>query len=454
MIVKNVEKKEKSSVAFQVEIDSVAFEDAVNKAYLKNRKSISIPGFRRGKAPRQVIEGMYGKSVFYDDAIGELSPDAFEFGAESENLNTVGKPSIENVDISDDKILTISFQTAIYPEVTLGEYKNLEVEREKPIISETEVDAEIDRVRQRGARYEVVDRASRISDTVMIDFEGFIDSIPFEGGKAEGQGLTLGAGQFIPGFEDQLIGTKAGDDVTVNVTFPEDYQKEDLAGKAAIFKVKVNEVREEQLPALDDEFAKDVSEYDTLAEYREFIRAELLKNREQTLEEDFKRRILEKAISNMTAEVPEAMIEFRQDMVVNEYAQRLAMQGMSLEHYFNMTGMDPNALRQSARPIAIQQVQLDLLLNKVVEVENVEISEEEFAAELAEIAEIYGLAPEDAKAQIGDERIRSDAKLKKASELITNSGIAVAPAPTVLGKPVPEKGADAASEAASDEKAE
>ena len=268
MIVKNVRKKEKSTVTFDVLCDAAEFEKAVNEAYLRNKSKIFVPGFRKGKAPRMVIEGMYGKDVFYDDAADELAPVAFNFALEKRDLRTVGNPLVKKVDVSDAKELTISFVTAVWPEVTLGQYKGLEAPKAKVEITDGQVDEELEKIRRRNSRIQSVERPAKLEDTAVIDYEGSVDGVPFDGGKAEGHNLVLGSGAFIPGFEDQVVGMGAGEERDINVTFPEDYAEKSLAGKAAVFHVKCNEVKETQLPALDDEFAKDVSEFDTLAEYR------------------------------------------------------------------------------------------------------------------------------------------------------------------------------------------
>ena len=426
MIVKSVEKKENNTATFQVEIDKAEFEAAVNKAYLKNKKSIAVPGFRKGKAPRMIIEGMYGADVFYDDAINGLAPDAFSFATEKEELKTVGRPSVSDVNISDDKVLTLSFETALYPVATLGEYKNLEAPKDNVEVTDEDVDAELANVLKRNSRLVTVERAAADGDTAVIDFDGYLDGERFDGGQADGHSLVLGSGQFVPGFEEQIIGLSAGDEKDIDITFPEDYHAE-LAGKAVVFKVKVNEVKESQMPELDDEFAKDVSEFDTLDEYKADLRANLEKTRETAAQDKFKEALLKKAIENMQVEIPDAMIEEQQDIMMNDYSQNLAMQGYSLDQYLGMMGMDANLFRASSRPSAVRQIESELLLNNVADAEKIECTAEEIDEEYKRIAESYGVDLDTVKKAVDEETITKDLRLKKASEVLYGSGIATEP---------------------------
>lgn len=428
MVVKSVEKREDSTVKFQVEIDPEAFEAALNRAYIKDKNQIMISGFRKGHAPRKLVEAMYGKDFFHEDAVELISMDAFDFGVQEEKLDAIGRPGLLDTDVSDDKTCTLTFETAVYPEVTLGDYKNLEAVRPDASVSEEELDAEIEGVRRRNARQTAVDRPAQEGDILLVDFEGFLNGVPFEGGKGEDQTLTLGSGQFIPGFEEQLAGAKAGDELDVTVTFPEDYEPS-LAGKEAVFHVKLKEVKEEQLPELDDEFAKDVSEFDTLEEYRASVRAELEKKRADEVQHAFEENVLQKAVDNMTAVIPEAMFVSRQDGLVNEFAQNLAAQGLTLEQYMQMFGMDPVSLRNSTRATAEKQVRLRVLLKKVAETEGIEAGDAEIAEEYDKLAEEYGMPAETLKAEIDQQIIREDLLRRKASELITGSGVPVPPEP-------------------------
>ena len=427
MIVKDIEKKENNEVSFKVEIDSNEFEAALQKAYLKNRGQMSVPGFRKGKAPRVVIEGMYGKSVFYEDAINDLSMPAFEFAVEAEGFNTVGKPGCTDMDVSDDKMLTLTYEAALYPEVTLGQYIGLEAPKEKPEVDPDYADSELKRLQIRNSRTITVERAAAMGDTVTIDYLGTIDAVPFEGGASEGYGLELGSGQFVPGFEEQIVGMKAGDERDIDITFPEEYHEE-VAGKAAVFHVTVKEVKEREMPEIDDEFAKDISEMDTLEEYKKSIieaeQARLIEAAQQA----FHDALIIKAVENMTAEIPDAMIDERQEAIVQDYARGMAMQGMEFDRYLALMGMDYEAFYESARPAALRQIQTQVMLMKIAEVENIEVSDEEIEEELQKLAEMYNVDIETVKAAAFNETgIQNDHKIKKAAELIYASGIAVDP---------------------------
>lgn len=425
MIVKNVEKKEKNTVAFQVVVDKGEFEEAVSSAYLKNKKKITVPGFRKGKAPRMVIEGMYGANVFYDDAIEEVSPKAYEFAVEQEGLKTVGRPSITAADVDDDKALTISFDAALYPEVTLGQYKGIEAPKEEINITDAEVDSYIDEIRKRNGRKVTAEREAKLGDTVVIDYDGYLDGVRFDGGKAEGAELELGSNQFVPGFEEQVIGMKAGDEKDLDITFPENYH-EALAGKAVVFKVKVHEVTELELPAVDDEFAKDVSEFDTLVDYKAAIMEELVSKRTQAVDEDFGYQVMQKAVENMTCEVPDAMIEERMEAMMQDYDRNLMQRGMRLEEYIRMTGMDPVSFQNMLRPQAEAQVKTDLLLSEVAKAENIEVTDEELDESIKSIAEAYGATVEQIKAAVPADAMMDDMKKKKANDIIMQSAVPTA----------------------------
>ncbi len=426
MIVKNVEKKEKNVVTFQVELNQEEFEENVQEAYKKNKKNINVPGFRKGKAPRMVIEGMYGANVFYDDAIEEASSKAFTFAVGEENLTTVGRPSCTDANVADDKTLLLSFESALYPEVTLGQYKGLEVPKEEINITDADVDKYLEEMQKRHGRQVSVDTAAKLGDTADIDFEGFLDGVPFEGGKGEGHKLELGAGQFVPGFEEQVVGMTPGSEKDIDITFPEEYHS-DLAGKAVVFKVKCNEVLETELPEIDDEFAKDVSEFDSLSEYREAIMEELVKGRKKAVEEDFAFAAIEAAADKMTCEIPEAMIEERMSLSVQEYDRNLMAQGMRLEEYVRMMGMDMHAFLEMLRPQAVTQIKSDLLFAAVVKEENFEITDEEIEEAINGMAEAYNTNPEQIKNALPREIMEEDMKKKKANDLILETAIPVAP---------------------------
>ena len=424
MIVKNVEKKEKSTVSFDVLCDAAEFEKAVNGAYLKNKSKIFVQGFRKGKAPRMIIEGMYGKDVFYDDAADALAPEAFRFAVEQEKLRTVGTPAVTAVNVSDDKELTLCFTTAVWPEVTLGQYKGLEAPKAKVSVSDEQVDEELEKVRRRNSRIVTVERPAKLEDTAVIDYKGTVDGVAFDGGAAEGHNLVLGSGAFIPGFEDQVVGMSAGEEKDVNVTFPEEYHEKSLAGKAAVFHVKCNEVKETQLPDLDDEFAKDVSEFDTLDEYKASVRERLTKAAEAEAESAYQSALIEKAGDNITADIPAAMVEDQLDNMVD---QNLQMNGLNLELYLKYLGQDPNAFREQNRPTAERRVKTDLVLDKVAEVEDIQVADEEVEAEYARLAEQYGMEAEQVKKALAREIVSGDVRTRKAAELIFAAGVPTEP---------------------------
>ena len=426
MIVKNVEQKEKNQATFQVEIDKEAFEEAINNAYLKNKKNISVPGFRKGKAPRMVIEGMYGVEVFYEDAFDELAPKAFAFGVEQEKLRAVGRPNLTATDVSDDKVLTLSFETALYPEVKLGQYKGIEAPRDSDDITPEKVDEYIEEMRKRNARQIAVEREAKLGDTVVLDYDGYLDGERFSGGKAESQTLELGSGSFVPGFEDQLVGLKAGDEKDIDVTFPEDYHP-DLAGKAVVFKVKIHEVQETELPEVDDEFAKDVSAFDTLSEYRKAIIEQLQKSRKDAVDDEFGYKVMKKASDAIECDIPDAMVEERMSQIMQEYDQNLMSRGMRLEEYIRMSGMDPKAFQDMIRPQAVDQVRTDLLLAAVADAENIEIPEEDVEKSLQEIADAYHVTIDQIKEAVPHDSMVKDMRMKKASDLIMESAIALPP---------------------------
>ena len=428
MIVKNVEKKEKSTVSFDVLCDAAEFEKAVDAAYRKNKGKIFVQGFRKGKAPRMVIEGMYGKDVFYEDATDELAPAAFRFAVQQESLRTVGNPAISSYDISDDKELTLSFVTAVWPEVTLGEYKGLEAPMAKAEISDEQIDEELEKIRRRNARIVTAERPAKDGDTAVIDYLGTVDGVPFDGGKDENHGLVLGSGTFIPGFEEQVVGMSIGEEKDISVTFPEDYHSADLAGKAAVFHVKVNDIKEEILPELDDEFVKDVSEFDTLADYRVAIRGRMETVEKDNAENEYHNALIEKAADNMTVEIPDAMIEEQLDSMVREYDQNMQASGLNLETYLQYIGQDINSFRAQMRPMADRRARTELLLEKVAEAEAIEVTEEEIAEEYEKAAENYQVDLEVVKSAVPESAIVGDIKARKAAQIIFDSGVPAEPA--------------------------
>ncbi len=423
MVVKNLEKKENGKLGFQVEIDAAAFEKAVNGAYLKAKKSIHVPGFRKGKAPRMVVEGMYGTDVFYEDAIEELAPAAFEAGIAESDARTVGHPAIVNFNVDETKTLTIDFEIALYPEVKLGEYKGIEAYKAPVEVSEEEITAELAKEQKKGARIVTVEREAAEGDTANIDFEGFKDGVAFDGGKGEGFDLTLGSGSFVPGFEEQVVGMKAGEEKDIDITFPEDYTPE-LAGAAVVFHVKCNEVKETVLPELDDEFAKDVSEFDTLEEYKASLKAEILERKSEGSEKDFKEAALQKAVDNMEVEVPDAMVDEQVDRVCEDYARNCAMQGFEFSQYLGMMGMDENTFRAMMRPSAANEVRTQIFLEACAEAEGIVVSEEDIEKEYTTAAEAYSMDVEELKKAISTEIIARDLKMRKAAEVVAEAAVA------------------------------
>lgn len=425
MNVKSVE-KENGKAKVVVEIDKPEFEQALNKAYAKCRKDIMLPGFRKGKAPRKMIESMYGATVFYEDAVNEIFPEIYTTAIVDQQLKAVGSPSVSNMDTPDEGGVVLTIETELYPEVTLGQYKGIEVPKREVKVEESEVDAELSRMAERNARIETVDRAAQMGDTVVIDFEGFEGGKPFQGGKAEDYSLTLGSGSFIPGFEEALVGAVAGEERDVNVTFPENYAKE-LAGKPAVFKCKVHEVKESIKPELDDEFAKDVSEFDTLDALKNDIRERFTKSREEQNERAFESSAVQLAAANMTCNVPACMIDEQVDHQIEQFAYQLQSQGMKMEDYTKMIGGDLSSLRQSMRPMAEQTVRSDILLSEIARAENLEVTDEEVEEELKKLAEQYQMELDKVKAAVDTAAVKSDLMGKKAAKIITDNAVAVAP---------------------------
>ena len=426
MNVKSVE-KENGKAKVVVEIDKAEFEQALNKAYAKCRKDIMLPGFRKGKAPRKMVESMYGATVFYEDAVNEIFPDIYTKAIVEQELKAVGSPSASNMDTPDEGGVVLTIETELYAEVTLGQHKGLEVPKREVKVEESEVDAEVGRMAERNARIETVDRAAANGDTVVIDFEGFVDDKPFQGGKAEDYSLTLGSGSFIPGFEDALVGAVAGEERDVNVTFPEDYSAKELAGKPAVFKCKVHEVKESIKPELDDEFAKDVSEFDTLDALKDDIRTRFTKSRTEQNDRAFESAAVQMAAANMTCNIPACMIDEQVDHQIEQFAYQLQSQGMKMEDYVKMVGGDLSSLRASMRPMAEQTVRSDILLSEIAHAENLEVTDEEVEEELKKLAEQYQMELDKVKAAVDTAAVKSDLMGRKAAKLITDSAVAVAP---------------------------
>lgn len=419
MELKNTEKQEHSVVALTIEITKAEFEAAKDKAFKKTGKNITVPGFRKGKAPRKMIEKLYGEGVFFEEAFNIIYPDAMEMAAEKSGIKPVGRADVDLGDPAEEGGLTIIAKVPVEPEVELGEYKGIEVEKETVKVLQADVKAELNRMAQRNARTETVERKAKKNDTVDIDFEGFVDGVPFEGGKAEHHELTLGSGAFIPGFEDQLIGCKAGDEKDVVVTFPEEYHAKELAGKEATFKCKVHKVEETILPEIDDEFAKDVSDTcETLDDLKKEITERLKAERQEAADNAFEEKVLDAVIDGMKADIPAAMIDSQVDTIVQDFGYRLQMQGMGLEQYLKMTGTEMGAFRAMFQSQAERQVKTRLALQKVVELEGITVSDTELEEEYAKMAEQYKMEVEKVKAIVSKEALEGDLKISNALEFI------------------------------------
>ena len=419
MELKNTEKQEHSVVALTIEITKAEFEAAKDKAFKKTGKNITVTGFRKGKAPRKMIEKLYGEGVFFEEAFNIIYPDAMEMAVEKSGIKPVGRADVDLGDPAEEGGLTIIAKVPVEPEVELGEYKGIEVEKETVKVLQADVKAELNRMAQRNARTETVERKAKKNDTVDIDFEGFVDGVPFEGGKAEHHELTLGSGAFIPGFEDQLIGCKAGDEKDVVVTFPEEYHAKELAGKEATFKCKVHKVEETILPEIDDEFAKDVSDTcETLDDLKKEITERLKAERQEAADNAFEEKVLDAVIDGMKADIPAAMIDAQVDTIVQDFGYRLQMQGMGLEQYLKMTGTEMGAFRAMFKDQAERQVKTRLALQKVVELEGITVSDKELEEEYAKMAEQYKMEVEKVKAIVSKEALEGDLKISNALEFI------------------------------------
>ena len=425
MNVKSIEKKG-NQATIVVEIDKELMESGVNKAYMKARKNIMIPGFRKGKAPRKMIEAMYGAHVFYEDGLEEIFPEVYEFAVVKQDVKAVGRPSLTDMDISDEGVVTITLTTDAYPEVTLGQYKGLEVEKAEATVTDAQVQAELDRMAQNVASTETVERAAEMGDTANIDFEGFDNGVPFDGGKGDNFDLKLGSGSFVPGFEEQVVGMSAGEEKDIDITFPENYH-EGLAGKPVVFHVKCNKVTVTNVPALDDEFAKDVSEFETLDELKADIRAKALENAEKQINSAFEQACVDKACEGVTVEMPNALIESELDAQMERFGYQLQMSGYSMEQYAQMMGGDVSTMRNAFRPAAEKQAKANVTLAKIVEVEGLTATEEEMAAEYESLAKQYELEVEKIKTMVPAEEIKASLETRKAVKVIVDSAVAVAP---------------------------
>lgn len=422
-----VEKLEKSMAKLTITVEAAKFDAAVDSAYQKNKGKIALPGFRKGKAPRAMIEKMYGTGVFYEDAANELIPEAYETAAKESELEIVAQPEIEVTQMEKGTDFIFTATVAIKPEVTLGDYKGIEVEKKEAEVSEEEITAEIDKAREANSRLITIeDRATEDGDTVIIDFDGYVDGKQFEGGYAEDYTLVLGSHSFIDNFEDQLVGKNLGEDVEVNVTFPEEYHVDELKGKSALFKVKIKEIQKKELPELDDDFAQDVSDFDTLDEYKADVEKKILENKENQIKREQEDQIIEKIIENAQMEIPQQMITAQTRQMTQEFAQRLQSQGLSLEQYMQFTGLTPQKMMEDLEPQALKRIQSRLVLEAVVVAENIEASDEEIDKELENMASMYQMEIDKLKELIGDDekkQIGMDLAVQKAVEFVVKEAV-------------------------------
>ena len=428
MNVKSVEKNENNTAKVVLEVEKDQFQTALDKAYRKVKNTIYIPGFRKGKAPRKIVEGMYGANVFYEDAINLIFPEIWEQATTESELKVVGSPSVSDLNVDENGSLILTIECGLYPVATLGQYKGIEAPKAAVTVTDEEVDADIKQLASRNSSISTVERAAKDGDTVIIDFDGYMDGVAFDGGKGENYTLRLGSGTFIPGFEDQVIGMAAGDEKDVEVTFPADYGTQELAGKPATFKVKVHEVKETQVPELDDEFAKDVSETaDTLEDLKKERREKLEKDKADEAEHNFKNEVVKKAMDNLEVVIPDAMVEAQLDDMMNQYAMNMQSSGFTLEQYAQMMGTTIQGLREQSREGAVQQIRNTLLLEKVAEEENIQVTDEELEEEYQTMAKEYDMDVEKVKEYLPLEDLRKEKQLQKAMDLIVDNAVATEP---------------------------
>lgn len=424
MNVKSVEKTENSTAKLVLEIEASQFQLALDKAYRKVKNNIYIPGFRKGKAPRKIVERMYGANVFYEDGINELFPGVWAEAVEASELNVVGTPSVDDLKVEENGTLVLTIDTALYPEVTLGDYKGLEIEKAETAVSDEDVEAEVKRLADRNSSVATADRPAQLGDTAVIDFIGYDNGVPFEGGAGDNQNLKLGSGTFIPGFEEQIVGMAAGEEKDLDVTFPEDYGAAELAGKPVVFHVTLHEVKETITPAIDDEFAKDVSETaDTLEDLKKELREKLEKEKADEADRAFKNAAIQTAMDNMTVVIPDGMVEEQLDNMMNQYSMSMQQSGFTLEQYCQMMGTTVQGLREQSRESAIANIKNSLLMEKVAEVEAIEVSDEDVDAEFTKIAEENEMEVEKVKEMLPAADLKAELKLQKAMNVIVDSAV-------------------------------
>ena len=420
-----VEKLEKNMAQLAIEVSASEFEKALEDAFLKNKNKISVPGFRKGKVPRQMVEKMYGPEIFYEDAANALIPDAYSKALDECEEDIVSSPEIDVTQIEKGKSFIFTATVALKPEVKLGKYKGVKVEAAEVTVTDEEVDAKIEKERENNARtIEVTDRPVKDGDMTVLDFEGFVDGVAFDGGKGENYPLTIGSGAFIPGFEEQLVGAEIGKEVEVNVTFPEDYQAEELKGKAAVFKCTIKEIKEKELPALDDEFASEVSEFDTLEEYKKDVKETLTIEKEKAARDAKEAAVIDAIIADSDMDIPEAMVTTQQKQMIDEFAQRMQMQGLSMEQYFQFTGATLDKMMEQVKPQAETRIKSRLVLEAVAAKEGIEATEEDYEEEIKTMAEVYQMEPDKIKEMLPEKSvkgIKEDIAVKKAAEFVVNN---------------------------------
>ena len=426
MSVKSCEKVEKSQVALTIEVGAAEFQAAVEKAYQKMRKKINVPGFRPGKAPRKLIEGMYGAEVFFEEAINIAFPDAYDEAVKAQELQVVGYPSVELVGDATENGFTFKATVPVYPEVTLGEYKGLSAPKDEVKVSAADVDERVKMLQERNTRLVSVEREAKEGDTAVIDFEGFLDGVPFEGGKGENHSLELGSHSFVPGFEEQVVGMKAGDEKDLDITFPENYTPE-LAGKAVVFKVKVHEVKEKEAPALDDEFAKDVSEFDTLKDLKADLKKKITEERQREADRVFENTLMEKVAENITADIPDAMVEGQCRQFLDNFKMQIAQSGIPYDQYLKMSGMTEEQLLADAKEPATRQVRVDLAVAAIIKAEDIQVTDEDVEAEYQKLAEQYGMDLELVKKYLPADQTREQLANQKAVDVVVKSATATKP---------------------------
>ena len=420
-----LEKLEKNMAKLTIEVPAEEFEKAIQEAYQKDKNRITLPGFRKGKAPRKMIEKMYGAGVFYEDAANILIPRAYDEALKECEETIVSRPTIDITQIEAGKPFIFTAEVALKPEVTLGEYKGVEVPKTEIQVTDEEIQAEVDKERENNSRtIDVDDRGVEKGDLIKLDFDGSVDGVPFQGGKAEDYPLTVGSGSFIPGFEDQLIGAKIGEEMEVKVTFPEDYHAEDLKGKEAVFKCTVKAIQVKELPEADDEFAKDVSEFDTMAEYREDIKKNLTEKKEAAAKREKEMAAVAKAVENAQMEIPDAMVDEQVRRMADDFTRRMESQGITMQQYMQFTGMDADKLLEQMKPEALKRIQNSLVLEAVAKAENIEISDERLDEEIAKMAESYKMEADKLKELMGDyekEQMKNDLAIQAAVDLVRDS---------------------------------